>query len=53
MTPPIPAVLTAAELPDRIFERLAPHPEPAHVPTDAQRARTTALLLKSARAGTS
>jgi hypothetical protein len=23
MTPPAPAVLTAAELPDRIFERLA------------------------------
>jgi len=53
MRPPAPAVLTAAELPDRIFERLASDREPAHLPTDAQLAGTTERLRKSARAGAS
>lgn len=45
MTPPVPAALTASELAERIAERLKTHPEPAHVPTDAQLAATAALLL--------
>ncbi len=53
MTPPAPAVLTAAELPYRIFERLTSLPEPAHFPANAQLAHTTELLLKNVRVGAS